>query len=162
MDFSFIFNAPAVALTIAVSGIVILLTIMIWYLVMRNIYRVSIYAKIIDTAKRPVQDKKKKKEMSVQEQIEILKKGDPLNQTVYQYSPIYEYEYNNKNFKTPSGFYTTRQNMFKPNSIKKIYLNPHNPNKILDLKFYRGNILRAGIMGVLLIVIALVMALCFK
>ena len=156
------FNIPAVALIIAVIGVIILLILLIWYIVMRSTFRKRVYAKIIDTAKRPLQDKKKKKTLTPQEQIAILKKGDPLEQVTYQYSPIYEYEYNNKNFRTPSGFYTLKQNMFKLNTIKRIYIDPNSPDRLLDFRFYRANILRAGIMGIILIAIGAVLILYFR
>ena len=155
-------NIPAVALVIAGIGLTILLVILVWYIVMRSTFRKKVYAKIIDTAKRPVKDKKKKKTLTPQEQLAILKKGDPLEQITYQYSPIYEYEYNNKNFRTPSGFYTLKQNIFKLNTIKKIYIDPQNPEKLFDLRFYRANLLRAGIMGIILIGIAAVLIFFFN
>lgn len=155
-------NIPAVALVIAGIGLTILLVILVWYIVMRSTFRKKVYAKIIDTAKRPVKDKKKKKPLTPQEQLAILKKGDPLEQITYQYSPIYEYEYNNKNFRTPSGFYTLKQNIFKLNTIKKIYIDPQNPEKLFDLRFYRANLLRAGIMGIILIGIAAVLIFFFN
>lgn len=158
----FSINTPVVALIIAVIGAAILLVILIWYIVMRSTYKTKVYAKIIDTARRPIQDKKKKKELTPQEKIEILKKGDPLHQVTYQYSPIYEYEYQNKNFRTPSGFYSLKQNMFKLNTVKKIYIDPHNPDKLLDFRFYRANILRAGMMGMILIGIAVILILYFR
>ncbi len=153
------FNLPTVALIIAVIGVLILAVILVWYLVMRSTFKTGVYAKIIDTARRPVQEKKKKKELTPQEQIAILKKGDPLEQVTYQYSPIYEYEYRDKNFRTPSGFYTLKQNMFKLNTVKKIYIDPYHPEKLLDFRFYRANLLRAGIMGMMLIAIAVILIL---
>lgn len=156
------FNIPVVALVIAVIGIAVLLVILIWYIAMRSTFKTKVYAKIIDTAKRPVKDKKKKKPLTPQEQIAILKKGDPLEQVTYQYSPIYEYEYNNKNFRTPSGFYSLKQNIFKLNTVKKIYIDPKNPERLFDLRFYRANLLRAGIMGMILIAISAVLILYFK
>ena len=156
------FNVPVVALVIAIIGIVILLIILVWYIVMRSTFRKKVYAKIIDTAKRPVRDKKKKKTLTPQEQIAILKKGDPLEQVTYQYSPIYEYEYNNKNFRIPSGFYSLKQNIFKLNTVKKIYIDPNNPEKLFDLRFYRANLLRAGIMGIILIAISAVLIIYFQ
>ena len=155
-------NIPVVALVIAVIGIAILLVILAWYIVMRSTFRKKVYAKIIDTAKRPVKDKKKKKPLTPQEQLAILQKGDPLEQITYQYSPIYEYEYNNKNFRTPSGFYTLKQNIFKLNTIKKIYIDPQNPERLFDLRFYRANLLRAGIMGLILIAVAAVLIFIFR
>lgn len=156
------FNVPTVALIIAILGVIILSVLLVWYIVMRSTFRKGIYAKIIDTAKRPVRDKKKKKELTPQEKIAILKKGDPLDQAVYQYSPIYEYEYNNKNFRTPSGFYSLKQNIFKLNTVKKIYIDPNHPEKLLDFRFYRANILRAGIMGIILIAIAVILIMYFQ
>ena len=147
-------NVPVVALVIAGIGMTILLIILVWYIIMRVTFRKKVYAKIIDTAKRPVKDKKKKKPLTPQEQIAILKKGDPLEQFTYQYSPIYEYEYNNKSFRTPSGFYTLKQNIFKLNTVKKIYIDPDDPNRLFDLRFYRANLVRAGIMGIILIAVA--------
>lgn len=155
-------NVPAVALVIAVIGIVILLVILVWYIVMRSTFRKKVYAKIIDTAKRPVRENKKKKPLTPQEQIAILKRGDPLEQAVYQYSPIYEYEYNNKNFRTPSGFYSLKQNLFKLNTVKKIYIDPKNPERLFDLRFYRANLLRAGIMGIILIAVAVLLIFYFR
>ena len=155
-------NVPAVALVIAVIGIVILLVILVWYIVMRSTFRKKVYAKIIDTAKRPVRENKKKKPLTPQEQIAMLKRGDPLEQAVYQYSPIYEYEYNNKNFRTPSGFYSLKQNLFKLNTVKKIYIDPKNPERLFDLRFYRANLLRAGIMGIILIAVAVLLIFYFR
>ena len=136
------FNVPVVALVIAIIGIVILLIILVWYIVMRSTFRKKVYAKIIDTAKRPVRDKKKKKTLTPQEQIAILKKGDPLEQVTYQYSPIYD--------------------IFKLNTVKKIYIDPNNPEKLFDLRFYRANLLRAGIMGIILIAISAVLIIYFQ